>query len=156
MQPQIGIPETSRVASVKALSHCLADTYTLYLKTQMFHWNVTGMSFKALHELFEEQYRDLAEAADEIAERIRTLGAWAPGSYVDFQRLTCIPAVDGKPDGRAMVTELIADHERTTRRLRDALPAAEDGRDEGTVDLLTARLRVHEKAAWMLRAHVTG
>lgn len=87
MQPQIGIPESSRVASIDALSACLADTYTLYLETQMFHWNVTGMVFKPLHELFEEQYRELSGAVDGVAERIRTLGAFAPGSFKEFERL---------------------------------------------------------------------
>lgn len=129
----------------------LADTYTLYLKTQNFHWNVEGSDFLSLHHLFEEHYTDLAEAVDEIAERLRTFGAYAPGSFARFLALTSLKeAPDAPPSAHEMVRLLAADHHQLAKTAQTALEAASEEEDEGTVDLCTTRLRVHQKAAWML------
>lgn len=152
MKLNIGIDETHRKAIVEGLSHFLADSYTLYLKTQSYHWNVTGPHFTLLHQLFEEQYVDLAGAVDEIAERIRSLGFPAPGSYAQFSKLAEIKEDTTVPKAHDMVKQLIADHETLIRRIRTILPSATDSHDEGTADLLIKRLETHEKKAWMMRS----
>jgi starvation-inducible DNA-binding protein len=148
----IGIDANMRKPIVEKLGLLLADSYTLYLKTHNFHWNVTGPMFRELHLLFEEQYTELATAVDAIAERVRTLGAPAPGTYSEFQKLTRIREPEGVPPAVEMIAELMADHETLSRSLRDALPVAQKADDESTGSLLADRLAVHEKAAWMLRS----
>lgn len=148
----IGIPEGDRKAIIDGLRKALADTYTLYLKTHNFHWNVTGPLFGTLHAMFQEQYNDLWGAVDELAERIRALGAFAPGSYRDFSALTSVVEADGVPSAEEMLRQLVVGHETVVKTLRAGFPAAEKGNDESTADLLTQRLRVHEKTAWMLRS----
>jgi starvation-inducible DNA-binding protein len=153
MQPNIGLDPQARKAVAQGLSRLLADSYTLYLKTHNFHWNVTGPQFATLHALFEEQYRELAEAVDGIAERIRALGEPAPGSYAAFARLSTVEeAPDEVPGAEEMVRRLAADHETVVRTAREVLPVAQDARDEVSVGLLADRMGVHEKTAWMLRA----
>lgn len=149
-----GISEEDRKAVAAGLSRVLADSYTLYLKTHNFHWNVTGPNFQSLHSLFETQYSELAAAVDEIAERIRALGQPAPGSYKAFAELTSLQEAEGVPNWKEMVEALLADNEATARSIRSVFPVAEAANDEGSLDLLTQRLSVHEKAAWMLRAHL--
>lgn len=149
-----GMSEEDRKAVAAGLSRVLADSYTLYLKTHNFHWNVTGPNFQSLHNLFETQYSELAAAVDEIAERIRTLGQPAPGSYKAFAELTSLQEADGVPNWKEMVEALLADNETTARSIRSIFPVAEAANDEASLDLLTQRLSVHEKAAWMLRAHL--
>lgn len=153
MQINTGIPEADREKVVKGLSHFLADTYLLYLKTQNFHWNVTGPDFYFLHKMFEEQYEALAEAADEIAERIRALGYLAPASFVEFSKLATLKetAKHGL-DGQAMVAQLLADHESVVRSARGIFDFADEVDDEATADLMVKRLDAHEKTAWMLRS----
>jgi starvation-inducible DNA-binding protein len=148
----IGIDADTRKSIAGKLSRLLADSYTLYLKTHNFHWNVTGPMFRDLHLLFEEQYTELATAIDLLAERVRTLGAPAPGTYSEFQKLTRIKEPEGVPSAIEMIAELTADHETISRSLRDALPVAQGADDESTASLLADRLAVHEKAAWMLRS----
>lgn len=152
----LGIPSSQRRAIAQGLAKLLADTYTLYLKTHNFHWNVTGPMFTSLHTLFEEHYTELALAVDLIAERIRALGEPAPGAWSDFSRLATVseaqPVASGVPDAMEMVRTLLADHETVTRTARAVFPDAEEGHDEATADLLTQRLHVHEKTAWMLRS----
>jgi starvation-inducible DNA-binding protein len=148
----IGIPESDREQIVLGMNHLLADSYTLYLKTHNYHWNVTGPMFQTLHVLFEGQYNELWLAIDELAERIRSLGAPAPGSYRAFADLTSIQEADGVPDALDMVRDLVKGHEAVARTARKVLPAAQAGGDEVTVDLITQRLTVHEKTAWMLRS----
>lgn len=152
MKVDIGIEEGQRQEIVQGLGRLLADTYTLYLKTHNFHWNVTGPMFNTLHMMFEEQYNELAIAVDLIAERIRSLGAPAPGSYKAFLELTSIEETDGQPAAMEMVRQLVRDHEAVVRTARSVFPAAENAHDEATADLLTQRLQVHEKTAWMLRS----
>jgi starvation-inducible DNA-binding protein len=147
----IGIDANTRKAIVDKLSHLLADSYTLYLKTHNFHWNVTGPMFRELHLMFEEHYTELAVAVDLIAERIRTLGAPAPGTYREFQKLTQLREPEGVPPAVEMIAALTADHEAIARSIRDALPVAQEGSDESTGSLLADRLAAHEKTAWMLR-----
>jgi starvation-inducible DNA-binding protein len=147
----IGIDANMRKAIVEKLGRILADSYTLYLKTHNFHWNVTGPMFRDLHLLFEEQYTELASAVDEIAERIRTLGAPSPGTYREFQRLTQIKEPEGVPPAVEMIAELTADHETVSRAIREALPVVQEADDDSTDSLLADRLAVHEKTAWMLR-----
>lgn len=148
----IGISENDRRKIADGLGRLLADTYTLYLKTHNFHWNVTGPMFQTLHQMFEEQYTELAEAVDLIAERIRALGFPAPGSYREFMAATTIS--DGRAELRAdeMVRELVEGQEAVVRTARSVLPVVEKASDQPTLDLLTQRLQVHEKAAWMLRS----
>ncbi len=134
------------------LSHVLADSYALYLKTHNFHWNVEGPMFRDLHLMFEEQYTELAGAVDLIAERIRALGQYAPGSFSQFARLSSVKDADGVPKAEAMVKQLAADHEIVEKTIRAALPAAQRAEDEVTVGLLVDRLAVHEKTAWMLHS----
>jgi starvation-inducible DNA-binding protein len=148
----IGIEEKDRQAIAQGLSQLLADSYTLYLKTHNFHWNVTGPMFATLHSLFEEHYTELALAVDEIAERIRSLGSYAPGSFSEFQRLASVKEAEGVPEALEMVRSLAESHETVVRTARSIFPVAEKAGDESTVDLLTGRLRVHEKTAWMLRS----
>jgi starvation-inducible DNA-binding protein len=148
----IGIADKDRAKIVDGLSRVLADTYSLYLKTHNFHWNVEGPMFNTLHLMFMDQYTELWTALDAIAERIRALGYPAPGTYKQFAKLTSIEETDGVPAALDMVRLLVAGHEAVTRTARGAFPAAEKGGDESTVDLLTQRLQIHEKTAWMLRS----
>ncbi|MCB9680187.1 MAG: DNA starvation/stationary phase protection protein [Alphaproteobacteria bacterium] len=152
MRIDIGIPEEQRHEIVDALSRLLADTYTLYLKTHNFHWNVTGPMFQTLHLMFMDQYNELWTAVDLIAERIRSLGAPAPGSYRQFAALTTIREADGVPEAKDMIAQLVEGHEAVIRTARAAFPTADEAHDESTADLLTQRLQVHEKTAWMLRS----
>ncbi|NND72736.1 MAG: DNA starvation/stationary phase protection protein [Rhodothermales bacterium] len=149
---QIGIDEDKRRAIAAGLSNFLADSYTLYLKTHNFHWNVTGPMFVTLHTMFEEQYTDLATAVDEIAERIRALGFMAPGSFKKFAELSSIEEAGEVPDANEMIRQLVVGQEAVVRTARAVLPIAGDANDEPTVDLLTQRMHVHEKNAWMLRS----
>ncbi len=151
-QIDIGISEADRKAIAEGLSRLLADSYTLYLKTHNFHWNVRGPLFNTLHLMFEQQYTELATAIDEIAERIRALGVDAPGSYSQFAALTRIPEETGVPSAEDMLAQLVRDQEAVVRTAREVFPLAEKAGDEPTADLLTQRMQVHEKTAWMLRA----
>ena len=148
----IGIKEQDRKNIAEGLSHLLADTYTLYLKTHYFHWNVTGPMFNTLHLMFETQYTELALAVDLVAERIRSLNIYAPGTYRDFVKLSSIKESDSVPKAQDMIAELVAGHEAVCRTARSVFPAAEAASDEATADLLTQRLQLHEKTAWMLRS----
>lgn len=152
MPINIGIDEQHRAEIAAGLSRVLADTYTLYLKTHNFHWNVTGPMFHSLHTIFETQYTELALAVDLIAERIRALGFPAPGSYSDYAKLTAIAETPGVPTAEQMIHLLVEANETVARTIREVFPIAERGGDEVSVDLLTQRLQVHEKAAWMLRS----
>ena len=134
------------------LSHVLADSYTLYLKTHNFHWNVTGPMFNTLHLMFEGQYNELALAVDLIAERIRALGFPAPGSYKAYAKLSSIEEAEGVPSAEEMISQLVKGHEAVARTARGVFPAVEKASDQPTADLLTQRMQVHEKTAWMLRA----
>ncbi len=151
----IGISDADREKIADGLSKLLANTYTLYLKTHNFHWNVTGPMFNTLHLMFEGQYVELAEAVDTLAERIRALGFFAPGSYREFAQLSSIPEAQGVPSAEEMIRQLVQDHETIVRLTREAAPTAEEANDESTADLLTQRLQIHEKTAWMLRALLT-
>jgi starvation-inducible DNA-binding protein len=158
MEPKvnIGIPEPEREQIAQGLSRLLADTYGLYLKTHAFHWNVTGPMFSTLHTLFETQYTELWAAVDEIAERIRSLDAYAPGTYSEFAKLSSIPETNGVPNAKEMLQQLLEGHETVSRTARSVFPVAEKGADEATIDLLTSRLQIHEKTAWMLRSLLKG
>ena len=151
----IGINEQNRLAIANGLSRLLADSYTLYLKTHNFHWNVTGPMFNTLHTMFEGQYIELAAAVDEIAERIRALGVQAPGSYAQFAELTSIPEETGKPTAEEMIAQLVKGHEAVARTAREVFPTAEEASDEPSADLLTQRMQIHEKTAWMLRSMIS-
>ncbi len=151
----IGIPEQERLAIADGLSRLLADTYTLYLKTHNFHWNVTGPLFNTLHLMFETQYTELATAVDEIAERIRALGVTAPGSYSQFSERTSIKEETGTPAAEDMIAQLVKDQETVVRTARSVLPIAGEAGDEPTADLLTQRMQIHEKTAWMLRSMIS-
>lgn len=148
----IGIGAKHRAKIADGLSRLLADTYALYLKTHNFHWNVEGPMFNTLHLMFMTQYTELWNALDAIAERIRALGYPAPGTYKAFAALGSIEETDGVPEAMAMVRILVEGHEAVTRTARKVLPAAEKAGDEATADLLTQRLQIHEKTAWMLRS----
>lgn len=148
----IGIPEDSRKEIAAGLSKLLADTYTLYLKTHNFHWNVTGPMFQTLHLMFETQYTELAEAVDVIAERIRAIGEYAPGSYKAFAELSSVKEADGHPKAEDMIQSLVESNETVVRTARSIFPTAEKANDESTCDLLTQRMQIHEKTAWMLRS----
>jgi len=152
MQIDIGIAESDRKVITDGLSRLLADTYSLYLKTHNFHWNVTGPMFQTLHAMFETQYDELAIAVDLIAERIRALGHYAPGSYTDFQKLSAIPETSGVPSATDMIRELVQGQETVVRTARSLFPAVEAAHVEATADLLTQRIQLHEKTAWMLRS----
>lgn len=148
----IGIPDKERKAIADGLSHLLADTYTLYLKTHNYHWNVTGPMFNTLHLMFETQYNELALAVDLIAERIRALGYPAPGSYAQYSKLSSIKESESVPAAEAMIADLVKGQEAVVRTARKVFPIAEKSNDEPTADLLTQRMNTHEKTAWMLRA----
>ncbi|MGZ8708725.1 MAG: Dps family protein [Thermoanaerobaculia bacterium] len=148
----IGISKEDRAEIVAGLSKLLADTYTLYLKTHNFHWNVTGPMFQTLHLMFETQYNELALAVDLIAERIRALGAPAPGTYREFARLSTIKEAEGVPPAAEMIRQLVEAQEAVVRTARTVFPAVDRASDEPTADLLTQRMQVHEKTAWMLRS----
>ena len=148
----IGIKEQDRIIIADGLSRLLADTYTLYLKTHYFHWNVTGPMFNTLHLMFEGQYNELALAVDLVAERIRSLDVYAPGTYSQFSKLSSIAEPNGVPKANEMIAELVAGHEAVCRTARSVFPASDAASDEATADLLTQRLQVHEKTAWMLRS----
>lgn len=154
MDINIGIAESDRKKISEGLSRILADSYMVYLKTHNYHWNVTGELFHSLHEQFEEQYTELAEAIDEIAERIRALGHRAPGSFREYSGLTSIEEDSDQPDAREMVQRLAEDNETILRTCREALAPCEEADDEATIDLITHRLKVHSKVAWMLRSHL--
>jgi len=152
MPMDIGIEEPARREIAAGLARLLADTYTLYLKTHNFHWNVTGPMFQTLHLMFEQQYSELALAVDQIAERIRALGFPAPGSYQEFGRLTSIREAEGVPAAEAMIRQLVEGQETVARTAREVIKVAEAAHDAPTADLLTERLQIHEKTAWMLRS----
>jgi starvation-inducible DNA-binding protein len=152
MTIDIGIDEADRLAIADGLSRLLADTYTLYLKTHNYHWNVTGPMFQTLHLMFETQYNELALAVDAVAERIRSLGAPAPASYRQFAELSSVPEDDDQPVAEEMIRRLVAGQETVARTARSVFPLVEKAHDEATADLLTQRLQVHEKTAWMLRS----
>jgi starvation-inducible DNA-binding protein len=155
-QIDIGIPDAERQAIAEGISRVLADTYTLYLKTHNFHWNVEGPMFNTLHLMFEAQYTELALAVDLIAERIRALGFPAPGSYREFAELSSIEDAAGRPSAMEMIAQLAKDQETVVRTARQVFALAAEAHDEPTADLLTQRMQVHEKTAWMLRAMLAG
>jgi len=152
MQVDIGITETQRKKIADGLSRLLADSYTLYLKTHNVHWNVTGPMFSTLHTLFEQHYTELALAVDEIAERIRALDCPAPGSYKQFSELSAIREETGTPAAEDMIRQLVEGQETVVRTARSIFPSVEEANDEPTADLLTQRMQIHEKNAWMLRS----
>jgi starvation-inducible DNA-binding protein len=156
MSIDIGIKPKDRKAIAEGLSRLLADSYTLYLKTHNFHWNVEGPMFNTLHLMFEGQYTELATAVDLIAERIRALGYPAPGSYSAYARLSSIKEAEGQPKAQEMIKQLVAGQEAVTRTARSIFPVVEKAQDEPTADLLTQRMQVHEKNAWMLRSLLAG
>jgi starvation-inducible DNA-binding protein len=151
-QINIGINEKDRKAIASGLSRLLADSYTLYLMTHNFHWNVTGPMFNTLHLMFETQYNELALAVDVIAERIRALGVPAPGTYGEFIKLSSIKEVKGVPDAKKMIQHLVDGQESVARTARSVFPLVDKASDEATADLLTQRMQIHEKTAWMLRS----
>ena len=156
MKIDIGIPEAERKEIAEGLSKLLADSYTLYLKTHNYHWNVTGPMFQTLHLMFEGQYTELALAVDLIAERIRALGFPAPGSYRDFVKLASIQeAAPGTTKAEDMIRQLVEGQEAVVRTARSVFPAVERVNDEPTADLLTQRMQIHEKTAWMLRSLIS-
>ena len=148
----IGISKTDREAIAEHLKRLLADSYTLYLQTHNFHWNVTGPMFPQLHLMFEEHYTELAVAVDDIAERIRSLDIAAPGTYKAFAELSSIEEVDGVPSAEEMVQLLTRGHEQVVKTCRAALSVAQEADDESSAALISDRMRIHEKTAWMLRA----
>ena len=148
----IGINQQDRLAIAEGLKKLLADSYTLYLQTHNFHWNVTGPQFRELHLMFEEHYTELAVAVDDIAERIRTLDVAAPGTYRSFVELSSIKEVEGVPESNKMVRILLESHEAVIKTCRAALSLAQNADDESSAALISDRMRVHEKTAWMLRA----
>ena len=148
----IGINQQDRESVAQSIKYLLADTYTLYLQTHNFHWNVTGNQFRELHLMFEEQYNELAIAVDDIAERIRTLGVAAPGTYKLFAELSSIQEVEGIPEAKQMVEILNHSHETVVRTCRKALKIAQNADDESSAALISDRMRIHEKTAWMLRS----
>jgi starvation-inducible DNA-binding protein len=152
MELNIGINAEDRQQIAAGLSKLLADSYSLYLKTHNYHWNVEGPLFNTLHLMFEEHYTELATAVDEIAERIRALGVKAPGSYTAFGKLTSIDEATGVESAEEMIRQLVIGQEAVARTAREAIKAAEAASDEPTADLLTQRMQIHEKNAWMLRS----
>ena len=147
-----GITDEARKELAEGLAELLADTYGLYLKTHGYHWNVEGPMFRTLHLMFEEQYQELATAVDDIAERIRALGRYAPASYTEFASLSEIPEAKSVPEAMEMVKDLADGHEALVARARKLVSAAEEANDVATADLVTGRIEVHEKTAWMLRS----
>jgi starvation-inducible DNA-binding protein len=152
MDVNIGIETKQREEIAGGLSKVLADTYTLYLKTHNFHWNVTGPMFQTLHLMFEQHYNELALAVDAIAERIRALGVHAPGTYRQFAALSSIKEEDGVPKAQDMIRLLVQGHEAVARTSRGVFTVASEANDQPTCDLLTQRMQIHEKTAWMLRS----
>jgi starvation-inducible DNA-binding protein len=152
MDINIGIKTEQRQAIADGLSRLLADTYTLYLKTHNYHWNVTGPMFNTLHLMFETQYNELALAVDLIAERIRALGYPAPGTYAAYSRLSSIQEDEGVPKAQDMIRKLVEGQEAVVRTARSIFPVVDEAGDEPTADLLTQRMQIHEKNAWMLRS----
>ncbi|MCH6585122.1 MAG: DNA starvation/stationary phase protection protein [Proteobacteria bacterium] len=152
MNIDIGINEKDRSEIANGLSKLLADTYSLYLKTHNFHWNVTGPMFQTLHLMFETQYNELALAVDLVAERIRSLGFPAPGTYSEFASLSSIRETSGAPKAEEMIQLLVEGQEAIVRTARSVFPVAEKASDEATANLLTQRIQLHEKTAWMLRS----
>jgi len=152
MQIDIGIAEGDRKAIADGLGRVLADTFALYMKTHSFHWNVTGPMFNTLHDMFMQQYTELWNALDEIAERIRALGFPAPGSFSQYAELTTIREETSVPQAEDMIRQLVEGHEAVARTARKVFPTAETANDQPTADLLTQRLQIHEKTAWMLRS----
>lgn len=148
----IGIAENDRLEIAAGLSRFLADSYTLYLKTHYYHWNVTGPMFNTLHLMFETQYTELSLAVDLIAERIRALGVYAPGTYKEFAKLTVIQEDTSVPKAQDMIKNLVAGQEAVVRTARSLFPVIEKASDEASADLLTQRIQLHEKTAWMLRS----
>lgn len=148
----IGIDKKQRQTIADGLKVLLADSYTLYLQTHNFHWNVTGPQFRELHLMFEEQYTELATAVDLVAERIRTLGVHAPGTYKAFASLANIKETDAIPSSGEMISLLMKGHEQIVKTCREVLKPAQDADDESTVSLVSDRMRLHEKTAWMLRS----
>lgn len=148
----IGISTENREAIAEGLKKVLADSYTLYLQTHNFHWNVTGPQFRELHLMFEEHYNELAVAVDDVAERIRTLGVAAPGTYKAFAQLSSIDEVEGVPTAGDMIQILTRGHEQVVKTCRETLVLAQKADDESTASLVSDRMRIHEKTAWMLRA----
>lgn len=148
----IGISLEDRTEISRGLGRLLANSYQLYLTTHQFHWNVTGPMFQTLHLMFETQYTEMATAIDQIAERIRALGFFAPGSFSQYSELSSIEEVTGVPAATEMVAILTRAHETSARVIREIFPSAEKARDQATMDLLTQRLNLHEKTAWMLRS----
>lgn len=148
----IGMTDKQRETVAKGLSKLLADSYSLYLKTHNYHWNVTGPQFNSLHAMFEAQYTELATAVDEIAERIRALGHLAPGSYTEFAKLSSIKDGNNTKSANEMIKDLVEGQEAVVRTCREIFPAADEASDEPTADLLTTRMQLHEKNAWMLRS----
>lgn len=148
----IGIDQKERKIIAEGLGYLLADTYTLYLKTHNFHWNVVGPRFRELHLMFEEQYTELATAVDDIAERIRTLGFPAPGTYSQYASLSAIEETEGVPNADEMIRTLTEDNETVVRTARRILPLAQDADDESTASLIADRMVIHEKTAWMIRS----
>lgn len=151
-QIEIGLADNQRKQVAEGLSRILADTYVLYAKTHAYHWNVTGPMFQSLHTMFEEQYQQLFAALDELAERIRALGVLAPSGLGTYQSLAGLKDDPSNPDAVSMVRNLQHDHEAVIRELRKVIATAADAGDEGTADMLTARMEEHEKTAWMLRS----
>ena len=156
MKIEIGIAKKDREQVVDGLSRLLADSYILYLKTHNFHWNVEGPMFNTLHQMFMEQYTELWNALDLIAERIRALGSYAPGSYKKYVKLSSIAEAEEAVPAKNMIKQLLEGHEAVAKTARKVFPLAEAGGDEATLDLLTQRLQVHEKTAWMLRSLLSG
>lgn len=152
MDIDIGINQVDRKELAEGLSRVLADTYTLYLKTHNYHWNVTGPMFQTLHLMFETQYTELAVAVDDLAERIRSLGYPAPGTYKAYAELSSIKEEEGVPTAKEMIANLVAGQESVVKTARSLYPAIEKANDEATGDLLTQRIQLHEKTAWMLRS----
>jgi starvation-inducible DNA-binding protein len=152
MNIDIGISQSQREEIAHGLSRLLADTYTLYLKTHNFHWNVTGPMFQTLHLMFETQYTELALAVDLVAERIRSLGFPAPGTYKQYAALSSIKEEEGIPKAQEMIKLLVEGQEAVVRTARSLFPIVEAAHDEATADLLTQRIQLHEKTAWMLRS----
>lgn len=152
MDVNTGLPDTARKDIAGELAHLLADTYTLYMKTHGYHWNVSGPMFRSLHLMFEEHYMELRDAVDLIAERMLALGHPAPASYSEFATLASVADEPGVPDAMDMVRNLVVAHETVVRTARKVVAAAEEAGDVATADLATVRIDTHEKTAWMLRA----
>jgi starvation-inducible DNA-binding protein len=152
MDVNIGIDSKDRKKIAEGLARLLADSYTLYLKTHNYHWNVEGPMFNTLHTLFEQQYQELATAVDEIAERIRALGVKAPGSYSEFAKIATIEEAEGGENAEEMLRQLVLGQESVVRTAREVFPVVDKNHDEPTADLLTQRMQTHEKNAWMLRS----